>query len=66
VGFTIDTAAVPDCDALMECFREGFEEVLELAGDHHPVELPLTLDLSKDAFELVLRRRRSDGTTECP
>jgi diacylglycerol O-acyltransferase len=41
VGFTIDTAAVPDCDLLMECFREGFEEVLELGGDHHPVELPL-------------------------
>jgi len=40
VGFTIDAAAVPDCDVLMECFREGFEEVLELAGDHHPVKLP--------------------------
>ena len=40
VGFTIDTGAVPDYDVLMECFREGFEEVLELAGDHHPVEPP--------------------------
>ena len=39
VGFTIDTAAVPDYDVLMGCFREGFEEVLDLAGDHHPVEL---------------------------
>jgi diacylglycerol O-acyltransferase len=54
VGFTIDTAAVPDCDMLMECFREGFEEVLVLAGDHHPVELPLKLDPSKDTSEPVL------------
>ncbi len=43
VGFTIDSAAVPDPDVLMECFREGFEEVLDLAGDHRPVELPLQL-----------------------
>jgi len=41
VGITIDTAAVPDYDVLVECFREGFEEVLELAGDHHPVDVPL-------------------------
>jgi WS/DGAT/MGAT family acyltransferase len=41
VGFTIDTAAVPDYEVLMECFREGFEEVLELGGDHRPVEVPL-------------------------
>jgi len=48
VGFTIDTAAVPDYDVLMECFREGFEEVLELAGDHHPVEPPLNFDPPKN------------------
>ncbi|MGO9560765.1 MAG: wax ester/triacylglycerol synthase domain-containing protein [Acidimicrobiales bacterium] len=41
VGFTVDTAAVPDHDVLMECFREGFEEVLELGGEHHPVARPL-------------------------
>jgi hypothetical protein len=41
VGFTVDAGAVPDGDVLMECFRQGFEEVLELAGDHRPVELPL-------------------------
>ena len=40
VGFTIDSAAVSDHDVLMRCFREGFEEVLELAGDHRPVEFP--------------------------
>ena len=44
VGFTIDSAAVPDPDELMECFREGFEEVLDLVGDHHPVVLPLNLE----------------------
>ena len=41
IGFTVDTAAVPDPDSLMECFREGFEEVLELAGDHRQVDRPL-------------------------
>ena len=37
VGITVDAAAVPDYDVLMECFREGFEEVLELVADSHPV-----------------------------
>jgi diacylglycerol O-acyltransferase / wax synthase len=41
VGFTIDTAAVPDSDVLMECFRQGFEEVLGLVEDSHPVVRPL-------------------------
>jgi len=40
VGFTIDTAAVPDPDVLMKCFCQGFDEVLDLVGDHRPVELP--------------------------
>jgi WS/DGAT/MGAT family acyltransferase len=40
VGFNIDGAAVPDDDVLMECFGQGFEEVLALAGDHRPVEVP--------------------------
>ena len=40
IGFTVDTAAVPDPDDLMECVRQGFEEVLELGGDHRRVELP--------------------------
>ncbi len=44
IGFTIDSAAVPDYQSLMECFREGFEEVLELGGTHHPVEAPLDGD----------------------
>ena len=38
---TTDSAAVPDPDVLIECLREGFEEVLDLAGDHHPALLPL-------------------------
>ena len=32
VGVTIDTAAVPDPEVLVECLREGFEEVLGLGG----------------------------------
>jgi len=40
VGFTIDTSAVPDPDVLMKCFCQGFDEVLDLAGDHRPVEPP--------------------------
>ena len=40
VGFNIDAAAVPSHDVLMECFRQGFEEVLALVVDHHPVEVP--------------------------
>lgn len=41
VGFTLDAAAVPDREVLMDCFRQGFEEVLDLAGEHRPVDLPL-------------------------
>ena len=41
VGVNIDTAAVPDADVLIECVREGFEEVLALAGAHDPVRLPM-------------------------
>jgi len=37
VGCTIDTAAVPDPDKLTACLRDGFDEVLRLGGDHHPV-----------------------------
>jgi diacylglycerol O-acyltransferase / wax synthase len=37
IGVTIDTAAAPDFTVLTGCLREGFEEVLALAGDHDPV-----------------------------
>lgn len=40
-GITIDTAAVGDPEVLVECLREGFEEVLVLAGDHRHPRLPL-------------------------
>jgi len=51
VGFTIDIAAVPDYDVLIGCFREGFEEVLDLAGEHHPLGLAYS---SNDAPEPIL------------
>jgi WS/DGAT/MGAT family acyltransferase len=44
IGFTVDSAAVPDVDRLVDCFRLGFEEVLDLAGDHRAVDLPLHRD----------------------
>jgi diacylglycerol O-acyltransferase len=56
IGFTIDTAAVPDWDVLMECFREGFEEVLEIAGEHRPVALPLRQPVAR------ARSRRAPAT----
>jgi WS/DGAT/MGAT family acyltransferase len=68
VGFTIDTAAVPDPTVLGECLAEGFEEVLELGGDHHPVERPVGPAQHGD-FPVTSRRRpeqseeRSNGST---
>ncbi len=41
VGINVDTAAVPDPDALVECMCEGFEEVLAMAGRHDRVRLPM-------------------------
>lgn len=41
VGLTMDAAAVPDGDVLTECVRQGFEEVLDLGGDHCRAVLPL-------------------------
>jgi hypothetical protein len=36
---------------LIGCFREGFEGVLDLAGDHHPLDLAYS---SNDAPEPIL------------
>ncbi len=41
VGCTIDTAAVPDPDVLVDCLRQGFDEVLALGGSLRPTRLPL-------------------------
>ena len=41
VGINVDTEAVPDPHVLIECVREGFEEVLSLGGAHDHVGLPL-------------------------
>ena len=40
VGLTIDTGAVPDPDVLMDCMRDGFDEVLAVAGGDGHVVLP--------------------------
>jgi hypothetical protein len=36
MGVTVDTAAVPDPDALMACLQEGFDELLALGARRHP------------------------------
>ena len=36
VGINTDTAAVPDPEVLLDCVREGFDEVLALAKEHQP------------------------------
>jgi len=45
VGVTIDTTTVADHDVLIECLRDGFNEVLALAGVHTPAGLPLRHDV---------------------
>ena len=32
IGVTMDAAAVPDRDLLVECLKQGFDEVLKLSG----------------------------------
>lgn len=64
VGFNIDAAAVPDFDLLMECFRQGFEEVLALAGDHHPVEVPFGGSPGRRAQGLGAATEAKGGTGE--
>ena len=51
VGVNVDAAAVPDHDALTDCFRQGFEEVLALAGDHRPVEVPFQGPAGRRPYE---------------
>jgi diacylglycerol O-acyltransferase / wax synthase len=41
VGCNVDTTAVPDPDVLIDCLRQGFDEVLALAGGHRPASSPL-------------------------
>jgi len=37
IGINVDTGAVPDPDRLVACLAEGFEEVLQLGGEHAAV-----------------------------
>jgi len=41
IGCTIDTSAVPDPGVLVDCLRQGFDEVLDLGGEHRPARSPL-------------------------
>lgn len=40
VAVTTDAGAVPDPGVMVECLVEGFEEVLDVAGDHGGVTVP--------------------------
>ena len=40
IGVNTDVGAVPDPQVLMDCLREGFEEILDLGGTHGAVVLP--------------------------
>ena len=69
VGINIDTAAVPDPDVLVECMREGFEEVLALAGRHGRVRLPMHDGTSMPepmVAKPVRRAARQRPTTSMP
>jgi WS/DGAT/MGAT family acyltransferase len=37
VGVNTDAGAIPDPESFMRCLRDGFEEVLDVAGSHAPV-----------------------------
>ena len=41
IGCTIDTTAVPDPEVMMDCLRQGFDEVLDLGGGHRPAAVPV-------------------------
>jgi hypothetical protein len=32
IGLTVDSASIPDASSLVECLRQGLDEVLALAG----------------------------------
>ena len=36
IGVNVDTGAIPDTDGMLECLREGFREVVDLAADVRP------------------------------
>jgi diacylglycerol O-acyltransferase len=53
IGCTLDTAAVPDPDVLVDCLRQGFDEVLALGGVHRPARSPLAADPPRAADDPV-------------
>jgi WS/DGAT/MGAT family acyltransferase len=53
VGINMDTAAVAAPTLLVDCLREGFEEVLALGGEHEPVRRPVTDDAARSVEHSV-------------
>jgi hypothetical protein len=39
---SIDTGAVPDADVMMDCLRNGFDEVLAVGGGTRHVVSPIS------------------------
>lgn len=42
VGVNMDTAAIPDPDVFLRCLADGFDEVLDLVGEHRPTVVGTT------------------------
>ncbi len=58
VGINIDTGAVPDPDVLMECMRDGFDEILASAGGP---DMPVLAERRLLKYSDRLPRRVSGG-----
>ena len=52
IGVNEDTGAIPDADAMLECLRDGFREVIDL---RHDVSVT-----SSRGLEMNRRRRAAD------
>ena len=62
VGATIDTGAVPDPDVLMDCLRNGFDEVLAVGGGTGRTVLPITASQARRARSRRVRPKRAAPT----
>jgi diacylglycerol O-acyltransferase len=62
VGVTIDSGAVPDPAALMECLKHGFDEVLAVAGGNGRATLPLNESARRSARARIARAQSRAST----